>query len=64
MVPLSELAVRLIPGKTAIQVQEDQSLMSIGDEIRPHHYVTFLDVLGKMTGTEGEWDLGPSPKAR
>ena len=37
--------------------------MSNGEVVRPHHYVTFMEVLGKMTGTEGTWDIRPNVSA-
>jgi outer membrane protein OmpA-like peptidoglycan-associated protein len=56
----SPLAERLIPGQQPILARHDESIMSVGEEVRPHHYVTFLEVLGKMTDTEGEWDIRPA----
>jgi outer membrane protein OmpA-like peptidoglycan-associated protein len=57
----SALAERLIPGQQPILAHHDEGIMSNGELIRPHHYVTFLEVLGKMTGTEGTWDVRPGP---
>jgi outer membrane protein OmpA-like peptidoglycan-associated protein len=59
----SALAERLIPGQQPIVATDDESIMSNGELIRPHHYVTFLEVLGVMTGTEGKWDVRPGPAA-
>jgi outer membrane protein OmpA-like peptidoglycan-associated protein len=56
----SALAERLIPGQQPILARHDESIMSNGEVVRPHHYVTFLEVLGTMTGTEGEWDVRPA----
>ena len=57
----SALAERLIPGQQPIVATHNESIMSTGENIQPHHYVTFLEVLGTMTGTEGEWDVKPGP---
>lgn len=54
----SDLAQQLIPGQEAVVAHHDDSIMSVGNEIRPHHYVAFLDALGTMTGTTGEWAIG------
>ena len=35
--------------------------MSNGEVVRPHHYVTFLEALGNMTGTTGPWGIRPGP---
>ena len=37
--------------------------MSNGEQVRPYHYVTFLEALGNMTGTTGTWDIKPGPGA-
>ena len=55
----SDLAERLIPGQQPIVTHHDASIMSNGEEMRPYHYVTFLEVLGQMTGTTGQWAIGP-----
>ena len=57
----SALAERLIPGQQPILAHDSDNIMSAGETIRPHHYVTFLEVLGVMTDTEGEWDVRPGP---
>lgn len=57
----SALAERLIPGQQPILAHHDEDIMSNGEVIRPHHYVTFLEVLGVMTGTAGQWDVRPGP---
>jgi outer membrane protein OmpA-like peptidoglycan-associated protein len=57
----SALAERLIPGQEPILAHDSDNIMSAGETIRPHHYVTFLEVLGTMTGTAGEWDVRPGP---
>ena len=59
----SRLAERLIPGQQPIRAHHDESIMSNGEQVRPHHYVTFLEALGKMTGTEGTWGIRPGPGA-
>jgi outer membrane protein OmpA-like peptidoglycan-associated protein len=55
----SALAERLIPGQQPILAHHSDDIMSNGEAVRPHHYVTFLEVLGTMTGTEGTWDIRP-----
>ena len=55
----SALAQALIPGQQAIVATDSDNIMSGGETIRPHHYVTFLEVLGTMTGTTGQWAIGP-----
>jgi outer membrane protein OmpA-like peptidoglycan-associated protein len=55
----SALAQKLIPGQQPIVATDSDNIMSAGETIRPHHYVTFLEVLGTMTGTEGQWSIGP-----
>jgi outer membrane protein OmpA-like peptidoglycan-associated protein len=56
----SALAQRLIPGQQPILAHHSDDIMSNGEAVRPHHYVTFLEVLGKTTGTEGTWDIRPA----
>jgi outer membrane protein OmpA-like peptidoglycan-associated protein len=56
----SALAERLIPGQQPILAHHNEDIMSNGELVRPHHYVTFLEVLGVMTGTEGTWDVRPA----
>ena len=56
----SALAERLIPGQQPILAHHNEDIMSNGEVVQPHHYVTFLEVLGVMTGTEGEWDIRPA----
>ena len=55
----SALAQRLIPGQQPVVATHNENIMSTGETIRPHHYVTFLEVLGTMTGTTGQWAVGP-----
>ena len=43
----SALAQRLIPGQQPILAHHDESIMSNGEEVRPYHYVTFLEALGE-----------------
>jgi outer membrane protein OmpA-like peptidoglycan-associated protein len=59
----SPLAERLIPGQQPILAHHSDNIMSNGEVVRPHHYVTFLEVLGKMTDTEGTWDIRPAVSA-
>jgi hypothetical protein len=55
----SDLAEKLIPGQKPVVAHHNENIMSNGEMVQPHHYVTFLDALGKMTKTEGKWDVRP-----
>jgi outer membrane protein OmpA-like peptidoglycan-associated protein len=57
----SALAQKLIPGQQPIVAHHDESIMSNGEQVRPYHYVTFLEALGNMTGTTGTWGIQPGP---
>ncbi|MGD9573091.1 MAG: OmpA family protein, partial [Thermoleophilia bacterium] len=57
----SALAERLIPGQQPILAHHDESVLSNGEVARPHHYVTFLEALGTITGTTGTWGIRPAP---
>ena len=56
----SDLAETLIPGQQPILAHHSENVMSNGEVVRPHHYVTFLEALGTMTSSAGEWDVGPA----
>jgi hypothetical protein len=45
-------------GHTGAMHAKSDSIMSEGKEVRPHHYVTFLDALRTVTGMQ-EWEQGP-----
>jgi outer membrane protein OmpA-like peptidoglycan-associated protein len=59
----SDLAEELIPGQQPVVAHHSENVMSNGEVVRPHHYVTFLEALGQMTSSEGEWDVGPAVPA-
>jgi outer membrane protein OmpA-like peptidoglycan-associated protein len=59
----SALAEKLIPGQQPIVARHSEDIMSNGEAVQPYHYVTFLEVLGKMTGTEGTWDVRPAARS-
>ena len=60
----SALAERLIPGQQPdAGAPQRQHHVANGEVVRPHHYVTFLEALGKMTGTLGKWDIAPAAGA-
>lgn len=59
----SALAEAVIPGQEAVVAKNDDSIMSQGSKVRPHHYATFLEVLGVMTETRGTWAVGPGGPA-
>lgn len=46
-----------IAGDTLV-ARDDERVMSVGDEVKPHHHVTILEALERMTGTEGQWSVG------
>ena len=49
-----------MPGQQAVQAHHSDNVMSNGEVVRPHHYVTLLEALGTTTGTTGLWDIAPS----
>ncbi len=53
----SDTAEELISGQDAILVHDNEDIMSAGETIKPYHYVTFLEALGEMTNTRGEWNI-------
>ncbi len=55
----SDLAEELIPGQQPVVAHHNENIMSNGEMMHPHHYVTFLEALGIMTETPGEWDVRP-----
>jgi hypothetical protein len=57
----SDLSEELIPGQGPVVATDDERIMSNGEVVMPHHYVTFLEVLGTMTKTTGQWAIGPGP---
>jgi outer membrane protein OmpA-like peptidoglycan-associated protein len=56
----SDLAERLIPGQEPVVAHHSENIMSNGELVQPHHYVTFLEALGQMSDSEGKWDVRPS----
>lgn len=48
-------------GHTGAMHATSDAIMSGGKEVRPHHYVTFLDALKQVSGMPG-WDYGPPKK--
>ncbi|MGD2078627.1 MAG: OmpA family protein [Chloroflexota bacterium] len=55
----SQLAQDLIPGQQPVVAHHNENIMSNGEMMQPHHYVTFLEALGQMTDTLGKWDVRP-----
>ena len=55
----SQLANDLGLATAPVVAHHSDSIMSNGEVIEPYHYATFLEVLGTMTGTTGEWTAGP-----
>jgi hypothetical protein len=50
----------LMPGQQPVQARHNDNIMSNGEVVRPHHYVTLLEALGITTGTTGFWDIAPA----
>jgi hypothetical protein len=48
-------------GHTGAMHATSDAIMSGGKEVRPHHYVTFLDALKQVSGMP-DWDYGPPKK--
>ena len=57
----SQMAQNLIEGQQPVVAHHSESVMSNGEDIQPCHYVTFLEMLGDMTNTTGQWSVGPGP---
>lgn len=57
----SQLANDLGLAADPVVAHHSDSIMSNGEVVEPHHYATFLEVLGTMTDTTGEWSAGPGP---
>ena len=65
----SALVASLMPDQEPVVAADNENIMSLGTTVRPHHYVTFLEVLSSMSGTEApEWKtqpaVGPRPGTR
>lgn len=54
------LVQALMPGQKPVVAHHSENVMSNGEMVRPHHYVTFLEALGTVTGTTGQWDIAPA----
>jgi outer membrane protein OmpA-like peptidoglycan-associated protein len=54
------LVQSLMPGQQPVQARHNDNIMSNGEVVRPHHYVTLLEALGTTTGTTGLWDIAPA----
>lgn len=54
----TDLAVSL--GQRRVVAEYSEAIMSVGDLVEPHHYVTFLQALQKVTKVH-EWGIGPGP---
>jgi hypothetical protein len=50
-------------GHTGAMHAKSDSIMSEGKEVRPHHYVTFLDALKQVSGM-AEWGYGPKQEVK
>jgi hypothetical protein len=51
----SELGRKLMPGQGSIVAMDGDNIMSDGNLIRPHHYVTLLEAIGEISATTGHW---------
>ena len=61
----SALAERLIPGQQPdAGAPQREHHVANGEVVRPHHYVAFLEALGKMTGTAGPVGHRARPRAQ
>jgi outer membrane protein OmpA-like peptidoglycan-associated protein len=50
-----------LPGGQSVSATDSDSMMSVGSTVYPHHYSTFMEVLGIMSNTTGQWSTGPGP---
>ena len=50
-------------GHTGAMHATSDDIMSGGKEVRPHHYVTFLDALKQVSGMQ-EWGYGPKQEVK
>lgn len=57
----SQLAEDLGLTPDPVVAHHSDSIMSNGEVVEPYHYATFLEVLGTMTDTTGQWEAGPGP---
>ena len=57
----SDLAENLGLAADPVVAHHSDSIMSNGEVVEPYHYATFLEVLGTMTNTTGEWEAGAGP---
>ena len=55
----SGLVKKLMPEQEMVIASHNHNVMSAGGEVKPFHYVTFLEALGIMTDMEGFWKIGP-----
>jgi outer membrane protein OmpA-like peptidoglycan-associated protein len=51
------LVQALMPGQQPVLAHHSENVMSNGEVVRPHHYVVFLEALGTVTKTPGQWDI-------
>jgi outer membrane protein OmpA-like peptidoglycan-associated protein len=56
----AKLVQDLMPGQKPVMAHHSDNIMSNGELVRPHHYVTFLEALTLMTGQKS-WDVKPGP---
>lgn len=57
----SDLAENLGLTADPVVAHHSDSIMSNGEVVEPYHYCTFLEALGTMTNTTGQWEAGPGP---
>jgi len=53
----SPLAQQLGVTSAPILASDNDAIMSVGEVVAPRHYITFLEALGDVTGTAGEWEV-------
>lgn len=60
----SEKVKDMLPGYKPIVAKHTDDVMSVGETVRPHHYIGFLSALAQLTTTAPtEWGVGPAPPA-
>lgn len=59
----SGLVAARLPAEAPVRAADDDRLMSTGDVVWPHHYVTFVDALVQMTHVR-EWGLQHAERPR
>lgn len=57
----SDKVQQMLPGHEPIRAHHSEDIMSVGEVVRPHHYVGFLSALAQLTKTPPtDWGIGPA----